>query len=296
MPTYPEYLAALESIEVLESDLRIARAVVAAWQAQQAPPSYGGKGVFIWDLAGVNRALGGGWTEVPPGVLAATLRNAGIQRIEIKVSNGTTPYASPSRAYIDAIRANWSGKIFGWGFMVGVNPGTEGMVLAKQVVALGLDGGISDIETAFERQPDAPARAEKQALWYKAFTDKPLGLCSWPRYISPSGAIWHPIAVAERFMALADFGMPMSYWSGEGTACPAFAKEVHRQWRTITDKPIIQAGRAYTGEGGTLRPESMVDFERAVRETGEPGISWWSLKHALGLQWPWDLIGSQQGW
>jgi hypothetical protein len=256
-----------------------------------------GKGIFVWDLVGVNRALGGGYNDVPPGVLAPVLSEGGIQRIDIKVSNGTYAYPAPSRAWIDSLRDFWDGEIYGWGFMVGVNPGTEGAVLAKQVVKLGLDGGISDIESAFERQPGAPARAAKQVLWYKGFTKKPLGLCSWPRYVSPSGAAWHPIAVARQFMAAgADFGMPMSYWSGMGTAVPAFTREVLRQWRTITSKPIIQAGRAYTGEGGTLMPGSMVDFERTVRESGEPGISWWSLKHALKLRWPWDIICSQAGW
>lgn len=254
-----------------------------------------GKGIFIWDLMGINRAQGGGYVDIPASDLARILNLAGIRRIDIKVANGTYRMPAPTRAYVAALRAEWSGEIYGWSFMVAGNPGTQGLVLGKAVRDLGLDGGIGDLEGQFEAQPGAMLAATKFAQWYRSATSKPLGLCSWANHWSPTtGTVWHPPKVAIAFMTLADFGMPMCYWPGLGLDTAKYLRGVLINWRRLTSKPIIPAGRTYNGDGGTVTKEAMIAFDRQVRLSGCPGISWWSLKHALQLKWPWELISSMK--
>jgi hypothetical protein len=250
------------------------------------------KGIFHWQI----QAVAGG----DPEKLGDLLNLGKIDRIELKVANGT--YKWPiGAAWISRLRVRWPGKIFGWTFCYGYSPGVEARNLAEQVRDLGLDGGVFDVEGTFECQANAAANAKLECGMYRSITDKPLGFCSWALWTGSTGAAWHSLAVGKAFMAGCDFGMPMMYWGSKVDSDPMVSANYFRasmdQWRaSITDKPLVPVGRAYIGDGGYPVAAQMTNFEAAVQRAGCPGISWWSLQHAIGLAYPWAEIVRQGPW
>ena len=90
----------------------------------------------------------------------------------------------------------------------------------------------------------------------------------------------------------------MTYWTGETPSrAIALLNESVRQWRLITDKPILPVGRAYNGDAGIARAEAMIAFDERVHEIGLPGESWWVLDQVLNRLDPsiWAALKSMPG-
>ena len=256
-----------------------------------------GKGFFLWVVPEVLKG--------DPVALATLLKTAGIRRIEVKVCEGKyrykiSPLVSPGwgdnvkAEWLAALRQNWDGEVWGWGFCYGAEPEAEGEAGATEAERLDLDGYIFDVETRFESQPDPVGRGTRMVQRFKAKSQKPTAWCSWsiftnPYPSSPSyGSPWHNAALAKAGMALCDFALPMVYWPNSGAYWARFwLDKAIEQWRKFTDKSIIPAGRAYTGDGGTVTPEGVVAFGARTRELGLPGETWWSLYHCLGQTTSW---------
>jgi hypothetical protein len=172
----------------------------------------------------------------------------------------------------------------GWGFVYGDDPVGEGNIAVQQIKNLKLDGWIIDAEAKFDGQKAAVANAYTiTRIIRQAIPDIPLAYCGWPRIWNPSnGKEWHPSAVAKAFMEDCDVASPMVYPDGQDPKWFAdILQQSFEQYKRITDKPFVPAGRAYIGDSGRATTENIVSFEHKVADLQLPGISWWFLDHAV---------------
>lgn len=214
---------------------------------------------------------------------AALLKRLGFNEFSPKIADG---YAQMNpgltRAYVDTLH-NAGIKVTGFVAPYGANPAAEGKLYTKLVNDLGLDGLIFDVETTFENKPEAIQNTRTILANFTASV--PTAFCSWARHYSPSGTQWHPVNIAQEWLKRCDYGMPMMYWyEGGPDRAVWMLEEAIRQWGLFTDKPIIAAGRAYNGDGGTALPSAMKTFAETAREKKNiRQITWWSMDHAIKL-------------
>jgi hypothetical protein len=261
-----------------------------------------GKGIFWWRT----NAIAGG----DPVANGRLLEAAGFQWVAVKVADSNEAYTPPgwskpnvTKEFIEAFREVFKGKVFGWDYVTAIGARQPGSALGAQVLSLGLDGGILDVEETFDLADDAEALARTIVAHYRLRTAKPLGWCSWGLFRNPrTGGEWHPANVAKAGMEGSDFGMPMAYWPGSLPAEVAvYAGEVIRQWRTlVTTKPLVLTGRGWTGDGGTALPSCIRAFDERVRAQDmahdAAGISWWSYQHAVAIPRIWNALKGTPGW
>ena len=234
------------------------------------------KSIFAWQVPSVLKG--------EPVAYADLLAKAGFESVGFKVGDGAGTYgASVSTELIAALRAR-KVLVWGWGFLYGVDWKGEARVAAAQVNRLGLDGYIWDVEGQYEKTPNAVQNAYNILAVFKNEVAKatPTAFCSWAYWKNPRlGTAWHPVEVLKAFMDGCDYGMPMQYWQGnQASGAVSYCKGSLTQWRKYTQKPIIPVGRAYNGDGGEVTAEATVAYERAVRDEGCKGISWWVLDQA----------------
>jgi hypothetical protein len=227
--------------------------------------------------------------------IARWLLAHGFQALWPKVADGpysfkwrppfsTIPYAENLTQGMVEIFHSFGLLVVGWGFLYGKDPIGEATRAVSAVKTLGLDGYILDAEGTFDGQPAAEANAYTITRIIKdAIPQTPLALCSWPRIWSPkTGGEWHPLKVARAFMSACDVITPMTYWEGESPVWAAeFLQQSRDQWRRITDKPFIPAGRAYTGDAGKATKENMAAFQAKADKLELGGLSWWYLDQAV---------------
>jgi len=238
-----------------------------------------GKNIFIWSI-----------DEIYKGdvfKIAKELQTAHFQSV-ILHSTRTSNWKQTNRINLVKALQEIGIHVFGGCAVYGDSPTAEGKRAAAFCNDYGLLGWVFDAEQAFDnvKSPDSAASNLLRGFKQNA-PDKLAGWCWWAFYQSKAGATYHPKgilwAATDDAYGDADFGIPMTYWSWGDDAENAvkYLEESWRQWRLITDKPIIPAGRAYVGDGGSPTPEAMKAFEQRARELGAPGISWWSMQHAL---------------
>lgn len=178
--------------------------------------------------------------------------------------------------------------VIGESAVYGAKPVDDGRLAANLVNKFSLDAFVFDAEAQFDASKTSDSAASNMLKAYKNDTDKPAGWCWWAMYEPPSRkGTWHPKSVlwaaTDPRYGAADFGMPMMYWSwgDDPASAEAYARESWRQWRAVTDIPIVPVGRAYIGDGGTAKGPAVIAFDACVRGLGASGVSWWSLQHAL---------------
>jgi|MudIll2142460700_1097286.scaffolds.fasta_scaffold00009_38 hypothetical protein len=268
-----------------------------------------GKSIFYWVVPDVLKG--------DPAALALALKDCRIERVVVKAAQEASPYKLSTIYYPgwgenvkpewvaklreETAKINWPIFIDGWGFCRGYNPKGEGQIAASQVKRLGLDGWEFDAEGAFDQQPSAADRARILATEYKAGCDKHAGWCSWPCFTSPyasnKGQVWHPVAVAKAALALLDFAAPMVYWPNQGAYWAVFwLNASFEQYRAITDKPYVPAGRLYTGDGGTCDVPGILAFSTRVKELGLIGQSNWHFNSGLKNQTWWTAWKTVDPW
>lgn len=256
------------------------------------------KSTFLWNVPNVANG--------DPHAIADLLYQAKFESVMIKAADGPQIFV-PNRT----LYPNWGENlrmelvqalhdrdilVIGWGFNYGLNVIGEASVAISQVKRLGLDGWVFDAESRFDAQPGAESLAGRLAMTVKnALPSTPIGACGWSFYFNPSKPTiqWHPPAVMRAFMTYCDVGIPMQYWAGKGAAAAEFAvKNSLPQWRKITNKPIIPAGRAYTGDGGTVNPAGVAAFAAELIRQGCQGYTWWSLEHAVRIPEVWAALSA----
>ncbi|RLC88750.1 MAG: hypothetical protein DRJ03_01485 [Chloroflexi bacterium] len=257
-----------------------------------------GKGIFIWHTASTK---GGDAHET-----AHFLLDAGFERVDVKAANGAYRYMpggvdNLTPEYVAGLQAEGL-KVYGWQFIYGQDPAGEARIANAEIARLGLDGWIFDWEALADAKKNATSRASTLVRTVRAANPTlPLGWCSWALFENPhTGAQWHPRKIAETAMAVCDFAMPMMYWVPVGNVTPYPANGIDnalfwlveslKQWRAITNKPIIPVGRAYDGDGTTAEPDAVRAFGEETSALGLQGISWWVLERAQAMPDIWPVL------
>jgi hypothetical protein len=254
------------------------------------------KSIFAWNIP----AISGG----DPDAIADLMDEAGIETLIVKAANGVYKFIPNPAAFpgwgenlkpelVETLHKR--GKaVIGWGFNYGDNPAGEATVAIAQVKYLGLDGWATDGESALERLSNAYVAAAIITKTIKtALPSMPLGVCGWSYYRNPRATqyVWHPEEVLRAQMTYADVGIPMNYWDGKGAASALWcAQNSLPQWRKLTDKPIVPAGRAYTGDGGTADAAGIAAYAAEILKQGCAGLTWWSFEHAVKLPEVWAAL------
>lgn len=237
-----------------------------------------GKSVFIWNVGAV---YGGDVKRI-----AGSLAEAGFQSAMLHYQSLATWRSTQRVALIGELRAVGVEPI-GSAAVYGGTPVLEGQQAAAICRDYNLAAFVFDAESAFDAADPSGQAARTVLNTFRQECDARAGWCWWARYKNPAtGSAWHPVAVLNAAMALADFGVPMMYWSGSSTdAAVALAEQSFTQWREVTEKPLVPAGRAYIGDGGTGTPEAIRAFEAYFKPyflSGDvDGVTWWSMEHAI---------------
>lgn len=257
---------------------------------------FGKRAIFLWNVPAV---CGG-----DPESIGRRLVAAGFDAVYIKASDGAYPYTlnwsatypnwgeNIRRELVDTLHS-FGIKALGWGCPYGYDPQGEGKIAASQVKKLHLDGYIFDVETTSDSQATADSNGVHTMLEFRAGCDVPAAFCWWPLYRSPSsGAAWHPVKVAHAWLDYVDAVMPMMYWWQDSEASALWMLEKSMaEWRSLTDLPIIPAGRAYNGDGCAASPAAMYTFaETAITRYGCSGLTWWVMDQAERRSDLWEAL------
>ena len=238
------------------------------------------KSIFVWNVP-----------DVPD--LKNKLLEGGFDTVLLKVAGGTAKFYPNQEAFpgwgenvkpelvADLKAAGLT--VYGWGFVYGQKK--EANIAIEQVDYLGLDGYIYDIEDQMEAISNPGPMANHLGFTFKAaHPNVPLGFCSWALYRSPrNNSQWHNEVIPKVMMLYADFAIPMIYWDGKTEEnVEVWINGSYEQHRKITDKPLIAAGRAYTGDSSGLpKPELIKYFAQRAQELGYAGLSWWVMDQAV---------------
>jgi len=269
-----------------------------------------GKNTFLWNTPLV---CGGN-----PSAIADKLIEGGFDSVVFKVANGNAKHfvnlgslikpkwvEAVTSATVKILQARGL-KVYGYGFCYGIDVPGEAHVAISQVLSLGLDGYVFDVEGNFEGKPDAPGRARTLgAIFRSGCPMTPAFFCGFAMYRSYAGGTWHNVELHKAMMAWCDAGMPMCYWPADKKRSAAnhvanalaLLNETMNQWRAITQKPIYPVGRAYIGDKGIATAEAMIAFDEKVHEIGLKGVSWWLLDQVLNRLDPsiWAALKSMPG-
>lgn len=255
------------------------------------------KSIFSWNVPGVD----GG----DPSKFADHVQAAGFEAVYLKMAGGNLVF-KPSlfvyptwgenvrQALVEALRSRGI-KVIGWQFNYGYDIPGEAAVAISQSKRFNVDGWVFDVESKFEANINAVQNAAALANTYRAaLPDMPLAFCSWAQWRHPTtNALWHNEKMASVFMEKCDVGMPMMYWEGSAPANALWLlKESTRLWRNLTNKPLVPAGRAYTGDGGTISPTAIIEFANAAKANGLKGLSWWVLDSAVKDSAAWGALAA----
>lgn len=250
-----------------------------------------GKSIFSWNIP----AIGGG----DPVVFVNFLLENNFEGVCLKAANGpsiqTVSKWSPWPRWGENIRMDLIEAIKGaglklylWHFLYGRDPAGELNVALSQTSRFEPTGYIWDVETAFDSTVNAEGSARYLTQGFKKFFPQiEQALCWWALPLSPKGAEWHPIKVANAFQEIVDIAMPMMYWQGKGAM--AATSYLHRSlsiYSKFWNKPIVPVGRAYNGDGGVADAPGITAFAQEVMTLSEgvseiPGISWYSTDKAI---------------
>jgi hypothetical protein len=247
-----------------------------------------GKCKFIWN----DHLICGGDAEATADLVAA----AGFQSA-ILHSTSVYNWRTKTRIALALALKKRGVIVIGGAAVYGDNPIDEGRQAASICRQYQLPAFNFDAEAKWDAKPHSNSNASNML---KAFRDAVpnvlAGWCWWARYYNPwLRTPWHPKDVLRAAMAEgygdADYGMPMAYWEGETPAAAVKYLDVTlKQWREVTDKPIVPAGRAYVGDGGRARPDAIAAFETRARELGCVGVAWWVMENALKLPGIWEAL------
>jgi hypothetical protein len=250
-----------------------------------------GKSIFSWNIP----AVGGG----DPEAFVKFLLENNFEGVCLKAANGprvqTISRWSPWPRWGENIRMDMIEAIKGaglklylWHFLFGQDPAGELNVALSQTSRFEPDGYIWDAESRFDEKVNAVGTARYLTRGFKKFFPQiEQALCWWALPLSPKGAEWHPIKVANAFQETVDLAMPMMYWQGKGAV--AAKSYLHRSldiYSKFWNKPIVPIGRAYNGDGGYADAPGITAFANEVMslsngEADIPGISWWVTDKAV---------------
>ncbi|MEA2381031.1 MAG: hypothetical protein QOH72_1002 [Solirubrobacteraceae bacterium] len=229
------------------------------------PDAFRGDGMWIWQLP---KSSGG-----DPLAIGLKARNAGIETVFVKSSDGTTPWAQFSPALIQALHAQGL-RVCAWQFVYGADPAGEAAQGAR-AVATGADCLVIDAESAYQGRY---AQAQQYVAVLRAAIGPayPLGLTSFP-YVD-----FHPRFPYSVFLApgAAQVNLPQVYWKAIGGSVDAVSAKTWAHNR-IYGAPIAPLGQTYQSPA----LEELQRFRQVWASYGVGGLSWWSWQASPESAW-----------
>jgi hypothetical protein len=251
------------------------------------------KALFIWNDSTIGTAE----------QIVEMLKTANFEGAYLHETNLTSWRKSSRAALVNALKAAGI-RVYASAAVYGYDPEAEGQRAAALVEEYNLDGMVFDIESGqYETSSEAPSLVVKLLKAYKAGTRRPCAMCWWPFFEDPYDGVpqYHPVSVLKEGMKYADVGMPMAYWDGGDTPAAAvkYLNNAWKQWREVTDKPLVIAGRAYNDKYATARGDAVTAYDARVRELrsqGAVGISWWDMDKAVHIPDVWEALKATPKW
>lgn len=242
------------------------------------------KAIFVWN----DNSIG------EPARIVAMLQTAKFEAVYLHYQN-LLGWRTPSRIALAAALKTAGITVYASVAVYGQDPAGDGRAAAAIVNQYGLAGCVFDVEAGlYETATDAPWRVRTMLQNYKQASLQPAAFCGWPFYHAPGNParIYHNRDVLIEAMKIADVGMPMAYPEGTNTPAGAisYLEAVFSQWRVYTTKPLVIAGRAFNGGGGTSNPASIGPYTARALALGAVGVSFWDMEHALLISGMWDAL------
>jgi hypothetical protein len=229
------------------------------------PDAFRGDGMWIWQMP---KSSGG-----DPLAIGLKARNAGIETVFVKSSDGATPWAQFSPALVQALHAQGL-RVCAWQFVYGADPAGEAAQGAG-AVATGADCLVIDAESAYQGRY-AQAQQYIAALRAAIGPAYPLGLTSFP-YVD-----FHPRLPYSVFLApgAAQVNLPQVYWKAIGGSVDAVSAKTWAHNR-IYGAPIAPLGQTYQSP----TPDELQRFRQIWASYGAGGLSWWSWQASPESAW-----------
>lgn len=274
-----------------------------------------GKGFWIHKILPVQQLYGQDGLEMG-GMKNAMRHDANglaIDHLVVKIATNLWRYnlrrpnpAIPLAIYDDLLPAlveaahDVGTEIWGYAGVTGPsmdNPEKAAEFHARRAKQFGFDGLIANAEgSAWQLRADRYTKAERYASTLKAAVgNMPVGLSTY-RYPRTS----QPAFPYTQFMRHLDFIKPQVYWVGAHNPVEQLNRSI-AQYRTITTKPIVPDGAAYTQSGAGYTepdgskwfptPEDLKKFHDACLSLGLSGYTsweWWNcVRPYVGLGSAW---------
>jgi Putative peptidoglycan binding domain len=239
------------------------RSTPAASHSASAP--YDGRGMWIWELSGVD---GGELGSIVDGA-----KYYGVHTLIIKSSDGANMWSQFTPALVQTLHANGL-RVCAWQYVYGDHPIWEAD-LGAQAVRDGADCLVIDAEVEYDgryEQAQAYLRQLRKLIGYRF----PVALAGLP-YVD-----YHPAFPYSVFLGPggAQYNMPQMYWYTIGTSVDDVYAHTYLFNRPY-DRPIFPLGQVYSSP-----PANQIERFRAAAESyGAAGVSWWDWADATGSTW-----------
>jgi peptidoglycan hydrolase-like protein with peptidoglycan-binding domain len=250
---------------VLLVALACAGALFVAVPAQASTVPLDGRGMWIWELSGVD---GGNLSDI-----AAGAQETGVRTVIIKSSDGPNMWEQFTPQLVQALHASGL-RVCAWQYVYGNRPIWEADVGA-QAVRDGADCLVIDAEVEYDgryEQAQVYLRQLRKLIGYRF----PVALAGLP-YVD-----YHPAFPYSVFLGPggAQYNMPQMYWFTIGTSVDDVYAHTYLFNRPY-DRPIFPLGQVYSDP-----PASQIRRFRAVSEAyGAGGVSWWDWADATDSTW-----------
>jgi ketosteroid isomerase-like protein len=244
-----------------------------------------GKGWFIWQV----RNTEGG----DPNAIANEAVKAGLSHVAIKVADaGVAVNLDPvTKAdllppIVAALKSRGI-QVWGWHYVYGYDPVSEGRMGAQRVQQLGLDGYAIDCEVEYkEPGKDVAARRYLDELKSR-IPSTPIALCSF-RFPS-----YHPQLPWSVFLERCDLNMPQVYWEKAHNAGAQLTRCVQEFQALKPVRPVFPVGSAYYNAGWSPTESDELEFLQTAKSLGLSGASFYSWDDARrNLQPLWSVISN----
>ena len=238
-----------------------------------------GKGFYIWKIPSCENGN------------AASIANAAVTakltHVLVKIADGTSKYNVSSTgtdlvpAVISALKAKGI-QTWGWQYVYGSAPASEGRVGGSRAKALGLDGFVVDAEMQFEKSGMSSAASNYMVELRKYIPNMPVALSTF-RYPS-----YHSTFPFSTFLKYSDISMPQVYWEAAHNSADQLTKSYEEYMKLAPTKPYIPTGPTYKVGSWAPTTKDLKLFMNMAVTKNLPAVnffSWDECRRDMSTNW-----------
>ncbi len=245
-----------------------------------------GKGFFIWKIPDCENGSAAS--------IATQAAAAKFTHVLIKIADGTSKYnvSSSGTDLVPAVMSALKAKgiqTWGWQYVYGSAPASEGRVGGQRASALGLDGFVVDAEMQFEASGMSTAASKYMTSLRTYIPNMPVALSTF-RYPS-----YHSTFPFSTFFKYCDISMPQVYWEEAHNPADQLAKSYQEYIKLAPSKPFIPTGPTYkVGSWYPTESDTKAFLNKAV-SLNLPGVNFFSWDECRrDLKSLWNYIRDYQ--